>query len=367
MVENDELTCTIALSGIPKVGPTVAKNLIAYCGSAAAVFKTPATKLRGIPGIGVALATEIKNANVLDEAARAVDNLHKKGILAIAYNDARYPQRLCQQQGSPLVLYTKGNTNLNHHRMVGIVGTRQPTDYGKAMCEQMVESLAPYGVVIVSGLAYGIDATAHRKSVQLDIPTIGILGHGLDIIYPAAHASLVRQMTDNGGVMTEFPIGTLPDKENFPMRNRIIAGLSDAVIVIESKSKGGSIITAEFANDFNKDVFAVPGLVTEEKAQGCHDLIKANKAHLAENGKDIAAIMRWDALDERKVIQPQLFPETTESEDVLLGLLRNQSPMSIDTITYRLQYTPSVTASLLLSLEFKGLIRSLPGKYYTLT
>ena len=344
----------------------MAKNLIAYCGSAAEVFKTSATRLKNIPGIGVALAAEIKNARVLEKAAQEMDTLQKKGIVAYAFHDARYPQRLIQQPGSPLVVYGKGNMNLNHHRMVGIVGTRQPTDYGKAVCDQMVESLATYDVFIVSGLAYGIDATAHRKAVQLDIPTIGILGHGLDKIYPSAHTSLVRQMTENGGVLTEFPIGTMPDKEHFPMRNRIIAGLSDAVIVNESKTKGGSIITAEFANDFNKDVFAVPGQITEEKAQGCHDLIKNNKAHLAENGRDIANIMRWDALDEKKLIQPQLFPETTETEEVLLNLLRNQSPLSIDMITYRLQYTPSATASLLLSLEFKGLIRALPGKHYGL-
>lgn len=366
MVVNDELICTIALTRIPKVGPAVAKNLIAYCGSAAEVFKTTTSRLKNIPGIGISLANEINNAGVLEESAREVDVLQKRGIQAYAYHDARFPHRLAQQPGSPLVIYVKGNMNLNHHRMVGIVGTRQPTDYGKVVCDQMVESLVPYDVVIVSGLAYGIDATAHRKAVQLGIPTIGILGHGLDKVYPAIHTPLVRQMTENGGILTEFSIGTKPDKEHFPMRNRIIAGISDAVIVIESKTKGGSIITAEFANDFNKDVFAVPGQITEEKAQGCHDLIKNNKAHLAENGRDVANIMRWDALDERKIIQPQLFPETTESEEELLSLLKNQSPLSIDMITYRLQNTPSVTASILLSLEFKGLIRALPGKHYAL-
>jgi len=234
------------------------------------------------------------------------------------------------------------------------------------MCEKIIEGLLPYNVLVVSGLAYGIDATAHRKCIEVNIPTIGVLGHGLDRYYPAEHRSLAKKMIDHGGVLTEFPSGTKPDRENFPMRNRIIAALSDVVIVIESKRKGGSIITAEFANEYNKDVFALPGPVTEELSEGCNKLIKQNKAHLIESAADVAYITRWEEIDAGKVFQKQLFVELDEDETKMVAILRDNKEIAVDAITYKMGKSPSEVASILLSLEFKGIVKSLPGKKYVL-
>ncbi len=235
------------------------------------------------------------------------------------------------------------------------------------MCEKIVEGLKPFDVLLISGLAYGIDVTAHKKSLEADIPTVGVLGHGLDRFYPSDHTALAKKMIQHhGGVITEFPSGTLPDRENFPMRNRIIAAMSDVVVVIESKRKGGSIISAEFANDFNRDVFALPGPVNDERSEGCNKLIKQNKAHLIESASDIAYVMRWEELDAKKVVQQQLFIELEEDESRMMTIIRDAREITIDVLTYKMAMTPSSVSSLLLNLEFKGLVRSLPGKKYTL-
>ncbi|MBC7884026.1 MAG: DNA-protecting protein DprA, partial [Saprospiraceae bacterium] len=239
-------------------------------------------------------------------------------------------------------------------------------EYGKIMCDRIIEGLLSYNVLLVSGLAFGVDAAAHRKCVESGIPTVGILGHGLDIIYPTEHKALSKKMIENGGLLTEFPSETKPDRENFPMRNRIIASISDVVVVIESKRKGGSIITAEFANEYNKDVFAVPGSVTDELSEGCNKLIKQNKAHLIESAADISYIMRWEEIDAGKVIQKQLFVELDEIETIMIGYIRDNKEISIDALTYKMGMTPSDVSSLLLTLEFKGLVKTLPGKKYML-
>ncbi|MBL0026186.1 MAG: DNA-processing protein DprA [Saprospiraceae bacterium] len=233
------------------------------------------------------------------------------------------------------------------------------------MCDKIVEGLHSFQILLISGLAYGIDAAAHRKSLEVGIPTLGVLGHGLDRYYPSDHTSLANKMIENGGVITEFTSGTMPDKENFPMRNRIIAAMSDAVVVIESKRKGGSIITAEFGNEYNRDVFALPGRVNEERSEGCNKLIKQNKAHLIESAADIAYIMRWEELDAQKMIQQQLFVELNENESRMINMIRDAKEITIDLLTYRMAMTPSEVSGMLLTLEFKGLLRSLPGKKYT--
>jgi len=364
---NDTLLQFIALTKVPKVGPVIAKNLISYCGGIDAVFSESKKNLLKIPGLGQPFVENFDPHACMKIAEQELLFIEKNHIKALTYLDKSYPVRLNNFDSSPIILYYKGNTDLNHHRTVAVVGTRQPSAYGTTMCERIIEGLISYNVLLVSGLAFGVDAIAHRKCVEVNIPTLGVLGHGLDRIYPSEHQSLSKKMIDNGGVLTEFTSGTLPDRENFPMRNRIIAALSDVVVVIESKRKGGSIITAEFANEYNKDVFAVPGPVTEEISEGCNKLIKQNKAHLIESSADIAYIMRWEEIDAGKVIQKQLFVELDDIETKMIGLIRDNKEITIDALTHKMTMTPSETAATLLGLEFKGMVRSLPGKKYVLT
>jgi DNA processing protein len=364
---NEDIIKVIALTKVPKVGPVIARTLISYCGGIDAVFSESKKNLLKIPGIGQLFVENFDPGASLKIAEQEYSFLEKNHIRSITYWDKSYPVRLNNFDSSPIILYYKGNTDLNHHRTVAVVGTRKPSSYGTIMCDRIIEGLLPYNVLLVSGLAFGVDAISHRKCVELNIPTLGVLGHGLDRIYPSEHKSLSNKMIENGGVITEFTSGTMPDRENFPMRNRIIAALSDVVIVIESKRKGGSIITAEFANEYNKDVFAVPGPVTEEISEGCNKLIKQHKAHLLESAADIAYIMRWEEIDAGKIIQKQLFVDLDDDETKMVAIIRDNKEIAIDALTYKMTMTPSEVASILLALEFKGMVRSLPGKKYVLT
>lgn len=363
--EHEEILRLLALKNVSHVGDIMAKNLISYCGDAVTVFKEPLRHLMKIPGVGETVARNIREAD-LSRAEKELEFIQRNQIKVFAYHMSDYPHRLKPFDDSPFLLFYKGKDVLNHARTVGIVGTRTPTDYGRFMCDKIVESLVPYNPLIISGLAYGIDGIAHKKSLATSLPTIGILGHGLDMIYPATHRSLAEKMLQGGGLLCEFPSGTKPDKENFPMRNRIIAALSDVLVVVESRKKGGSIITAELANDYNKDVFAVPGRLNDELSEGCNKLIKQNKAHLIESADDIGYIMRWEELDARKLIQTSLFVELDATEQEVVQLLQKEKELSIDQITYRLLKQPSEVSSLLVNLEFKGVVRSLPGKKYVL-
>jgi DNA processing protein len=287
----------IALTMVPGIGPKLAKTLISYCGSPKAVFNEKNSKLTKIPGIGATLVQALKKSEHLKTAEKELQFVNDKNIQILPYYDASYPRRLKQVEDSPSLLYYKGSECLNPDRVVAIVGTRTPSDNGIINCERLVEELKPFNVQVISGLAYGIDSTAHKCCVQCSIPTIGIPGHGLDRIYPAKNKMLLQKMLDNGGILSQFPSGTKPDREHFPMRNKVIAAMADVVVVVESKRSGGSMITATFANDYFKDVFAFPGRIQDENAEGCNKLIKEHRAHLLESAKDISYIMRWEELD----------------------------------------------------------------------
>lgn len=356
----------IALTMVPDVGPVNSKLLISYCGSAEAVFKSSKAALLKIPGIGPRTVERVKKSDTLGPATEQMEFLEKSNSKAFVFHSDEYPKRLKHFDTSPLVLYGKGNMNLNHPRTVAIIGTRKPTELGKINCEKLIEGLQDYGVQIISGLAFGIDTCGHKKSVDLGTETIGVMAHGLDMLYPAQNRKLVSQMIEKGGILTEYPIGTNPDRENFPMRNRIIASMSDVVVVIESKRRGGSIITAEFANTYNKDVFAIPGRITDEVSEGCNKLIKQHKAHLLESAKDISYIMRWDELDQQRTVQKSLFIDYTAEEQKIVDILKEQESATIDEMTYKLGLASSELSSMLLVLEFKGAVRPLPGKKYIL-
>ncbi len=363
----DSLLYELALCKIPHVGPVIAKALISYCGSAESVFTSSKKQLLSIPNVGNITAEYILKAKPSALAKQELSFIKNNNITVIRYLDEAYPQRLLQYDYAPLLLYARGNMNLNSTRHVAIIGTRKPTNYGKEMTQTLVKDLHAYQVNIISGLAYGIDTIAHRSAVKHQMQTIGVLGHGLDRIYPSENKTLAKNMMDNGGVITEFPSTTKPDATNFPMRNRIIAALADAVVVIESGNKGGSVITANFANQYHKDVFAFPGKITDKQSEGCNNLIKQHKASLIQSAKDIAYIMRWEKHADHFTTSKQtsLFLNLSDEENQLIELLKGQDGMGLDDLHLTLEKPLGQLAGILLKLECEGLIKSLPGKRYT--
>jgi DNA processing protein len=359
-----ELLYQIALTLIPGIGDMNGKKLVAHCGSPEAIFRTKKEKLAKIPGIGPKTISAITSSKTLHRAEKEITFIDKFYIQTFFYTEPDYPSRLLHCEDAPLLLYYKGNIALNHPRIVAIVGTRRATNYGKLRCEEMVEGLKDLGVLVVSGLAYGIDSIAHRTAIKADMPTIGVVAHGLDSLYPSQNRKLAESMLDQGGILTEFVSGTKPDRENFPKRNRIVAGMSDAIIVIESDRKGGALITAELGNSYNRDVFAIPGRVDDDMSRGTNFFIKTNRAALAEGPEDIAYIMGWDNQPVQPKAQPELFVALTDDEENMLALIREKGEITIDKLVYESGLPASKVAATLLKLEFEGLVQNLPGKRY---
>src|SRR5688500_8530586 len=348
-------TYEIAITMIPLVGPVIARQLINYCGSIEAVFTEQKRILKTIPGIGEEIASKISNAhNVLAEAEEELELLEKEKIAYTFFHDQDYPTRLQHIPDAPLLLYTKGNVDLNPERCISIVGTRKPTNYGKSVTEEIIETLSPYDITIITGLAYGIDITAHRHCLKCDIPTIGVMGSGMGSIYPDVHKPVAEKMMQKGGIVTEFPFDTGPDAVNFPMRNRIVAGMCDVLVVIESGVKGGSMITAVLANDYNRDVAAVPGRKIDKSSAGCNHLIRNQQAHLVECGDDLINLMSWNRKTKQQNYQADLFVEMDESEKKIYRLILDCGEKDIDTLAYESKSTPGELAAVLLNLEFKG-------------
>ena len=354
----------IGITLIPGIGDINGKKLISYCGGAEAVFKESKRNLMKIPGIGNATVQSILSQKVLERAEKEIEFIEKYNIKPLFFTDKLYPQRLKHCEDGPMMLYYTGNADLNTNYIVGIVGTRRATEYGKEMCNKIVEGLADLNVLVVSGLAYGIDTNAHKASLSNNLKTVGVLAHGLDRIYPGANRQLAETMVENGGLLTDFKSHTNPDRENFPKRNRIIAGMIDALIVIESAAKGGALITANIANSYNRDVFAIPGKINDKYSQGCNFLIKTNKAALAQSAADIKYIMGWEISAEKISKQKKLFIELSEDEEKVMKLLIENGETGIDLIVHKSNLTNSKVASILLNLEFEGLVKSLPGKTY---
>ncbi len=368
------LLYNIALTLIPGVGDVLAKNLISYCGSAQAIFRSPKQKLVKIPGVGAKIAQAISGQNVLERAEAEIEFIEKNNIEPIFYLDDAYPVRLKHCHDSPILLYYKGNADLNRSHVISIVGTRKASAYGKIVCEQIVEALSAYQVLIVSGLAYGIDICAHKAALRQQMDTIGVLGHGLDRIYPYRHNEDARKMIMQGGLLTEFPSQTKPDRENFPRRNRIVAGMSDATLVIETAKKGGAMITAHIAHSYNRDVFAIPGRIKDGLSAGSNQLIKSNIAALVESVEDIVYAMGWEQpatadipAGEGQQLQKSLLLNMSQEEKNILEILKDHADAGIDEIIFRSQMSTSTVASVLLNLECSGIIKALPGKRYQLT
>ncbi len=361
---SDKLRYILALNFIPNVGAVLIKHLISYTGSAEAIFSEKATNLMKIPLIGEKKARDIIRCNALEEADKELKRIEGENIKILFYLDKDYPSRLKHHADAPVLLYVKGTPKFELPRYVAVVGTRMATHYGRAMTETIVDGLQKYNAALVSGLAYGIDTTAHATALDRQIHNIAILGSGLNKVYPSANRSIAEKILNQGGLISEFPMDTGPDKMNFPTRNRIIAGMSDAVVVIESKLKGGSIITAEYANSYNKDVFAIPGKITDKNSRGCNNLIKTHKAFLCESAKDIAYIMRWEA-DEKPPAQMELNIDFEEPEATIFTAIKEEETMHLDRLHYVTGMSLSTVTTALLNLEFKGAIKSLPGRTYT--
>jgi len=362
----NDLLYQIALTEIFNVGVVQAKILVEHFGNAEGIFKASKKELSSIEGIGEVKANAIKAFDDFSAAEQEVEFIEKYKIQTLFLTDIDYPKRLLNCYDSPTLLYYRGNADLNASKIINIIGTRNHTDYGKQITEQLVDELQSLHVLIVSGLAYGIDAIAHKAAVQYNLPTVGVLAHGLDKIYPPQHAGLAKQMLLNGGLLTEHRKDTLPDKHNFPRRNRIVAGMSDATIVVETAIKGGSMITAELANGYNRDVFAVPGKVTDSKSAGCNHLIRNNKAMLLENTEQLIEMLGWSNQKPKTRKQKELFITLTAEEQILVDLFKEKETIHIDEIFLKSGLTSSSVAAALLSLEFQNVATSLPGKMYKL-
>ena len=361
-----DLFYQIALTLVPNIGDVRAKALLAQFDTAEAIFKTPKQQLEKIEGIGTVAANAIKNFADFKICEDEILFIEKNKITPIFITSHNYPKRLLSCYDSPTMLYYKGSADLNCAKIVAIVGTRSNSDYGKMVCEKLVADLAVQNVLILSGLAFGIDTIGHKAALKNNLQTIGVLAHGLDKIYPAANKGIATDMILQGGLLTDFMSGTNPDKQNFPRRNRIVAGLCDALLVIESSAKGGSMITAELANSYNKDVFAIPGKISDSRSEGCNHLIRNNKAILITSAANLIDSMNWDSTPKKPKQQRELFIELTPHEKIVMDILALVNEMQIDELNFKTGLSSSSVAQALLMLEMQGLITSLPGKVYKL-
>ncbi len=366
-MNREELIHLLALIKTPLVGHATARQLISVLGSARNVFKEKHAHLVKIEDIGDTIARSIKSFTDFDECEQEINFAEKNHIQIITFQDEQYPFRLKQLNDAPLVLFVKGNISLNNLRMLAMVGTRNASEYGIEMCEKLCEGLQAYGVTTVSGLAYGIDYHTHKASLKFQLPTIAVLGHGLDRVYPYLHKPLANEIIEKGALVTEFFSRTIPSRENFPKRNRIIAGLTDGIVVVETARKGGAIITAEIAFSYNREVMAVPGKTTDTYSSGCNYLIKTQKASLIENAEDIAFLMGWDKITTSPEKPGIKLENLDPDQQLILKTLKSKGKLHIDALASLSSMMSSVLSVKLLELEFMGLVKALPGNFYKTT
>jgi len=364
-----DLTYQLALTLVPHIGCIQAKILLQHFATAENIFKAKKSELEKIEGIGQIRARSIKQFIDYSRVEKETAFIEKFKIQPLFFTDEKYPKRLLNCYDSPTLLFYKGNADLNCSKVIAIIGTRRNSEYGRQLTEQLISDLASFNVLVVSGLAFGIDAIAHQEALKNDLSTVGVLAHGLDKLYPSEHTHLAKEMILQGGLLTEFRSGCKPDKHNFPVRNRIVAGMADAIIVVETGIKGGSMITADLANGYNKDVFAIPGKVSDQKSFGCNHLIKTNKAALLTDAQQLSEWLGWTipptAINQR-LSQRQLFLELNENEMRVVNLLKDQPSMHIDELNIRCNMNTSAIAATVLQLELRGIINLLPGKVYML-
>jgi len=363
-MSEENLYHLMALLRIEGVGDIMAKKLISHFGSAEAVLNAKPAQLATIDGVGSVLLNNLKDKTVYEKARQELNFIQNNDVEVVYFKDDKYPDRLKHCIDGPVLLFTSGNINLSNRKIISIVGTRQITSYGTEFCRKLIEDLAPLDPIIVSGFAYGVDIVAHQLAMEHNLQTIGVVAHGLNQIYPKPHKKYVAKMEQNGGFMTEFWSTSNPDKENFVRRNRIVAGMTEATIVIESADRGGSLITANMANDYNRDVFAVPGRTTDKYSQGCNNLIKTQKANVLTSAADLIYILNWDIKKETKAIQKQLFVTLDDDEQKVYDYLLKTGKELMDIIALHCDFPIYRISGLLLNMELKGVIRPLPGKMF---
>ncbi|MHC1706254.1 MAG: DNA-processing protein DprA [Bacteroidales bacterium] len=357
----------IALTLIPGIGDITAKRLIAFCGSAEAVFKEKRQALMKIPGIGSVLADTVLKQNVLSRAERELEYIYQHEIKAHSIHSDTYPERLKHCVDAPLVLFARGPADLNAPITIAVVGTRKSTQYGREACQELVKGLSEIKPLIISGLAYGIDTISHKAALDNGLITVGVMAHGLDRVYPPANNALARKMIIDGALVTDFLSNTVPDRENFPKRNRIIAGLSDAVVVVEAARGGGALITADIANSYNRDVFAVPGRWSDEYSKGCNYLVSTNRAALIQSPRDLMEAMNWCKKNKAVVTQTELMITMSPDEELLYKILFENGETGVDLLCLSSGLSPGRTANALINMELEGIITSLPGKRFKLS
>lgn len=372
-MNDPQLLYKIAIGLIPGVGSHLTRLLVSYCGTPRDVFKANKGKLLKIPGIGPSIAEAIINQNILKKSEDEINKSIKENTTILFYTDADFPSRLKHLHDAPTLLYFKGSDlkGLNEKHAIAVVGTRKASTYGIAATEEIIKALSPFNPLIISGLAYGIDITAHKAALNNNLNTIGVMASGINIIYPSGHKKVASQMIENGGLITEYSIGAIPETNNFPARNRIIAGLAEATIVVEAAEKGGALITAEIANSYNREVFAVPGNLGINTSLGCNKLIKNHKANIFTRVEDIIELLHWQISDNST---PSTKPNSSlynfstlnNEEQTIVSILKENQELMIDELSWKSQVPASKLASLLLNLEFQGVIKALPGKKFKL-
>jgi len=360
----DKAVAYIALKNWEDVGIIRARNMVAKVDQVQDIFTLPISTLKDRLPSFPDVVWEVDRSQLISQAEQTAKRCEKENIKILHFEHPDFPHRFKALEKVPLALFYQGNARLNGRRTVGIVGTRKMTERGQILCEQLVDTIAGYDPLIISGLAYGVDVTSHLAALKNGLDTIGIMGTGPDLIYPSAHKNIAKKMTEQGGIMTELDFGKGPEREHFPMRNNLVAAMSDALIVVESAAKGGSMITAELALALNKPVFTFPGRPTDEVSQGCNALIKKGKARLIENGNDLIQALEWPKLNEKRTVQRQLFVDLTEDEQRILDHLRTASESHVDHLSYQLKIPIHKLSTVLLELEFKGLVKSRPGNRY---
>ncbi|MCX7548831.1 DNA-processing protein DprA [Xanthomarina sp. F1114] len=364
MSENN-LLYILALQHVPNIGDITAKKLIAHCGSVEAIFNEKKQNLLKIDGIGSLVIRDLYGKHHFKAAEEELKFIQENNITTLYFADSNYPEKLKHCIDSPILLFQSGHVNLKQQRIISVVGTRKITTNGIAFCNKLIEELAIFNPVIVSGFAYGTDITAQKAAINNKLQTVGCLAHGLNQVYPKAHKKYVAEVEKNGGFLTDFWSSDPFDRNNFLKRNRVIAGLSEATIVIESAERGGSLVTADIANSYNRDVFAVPGRVTDSQSIGCNNLIKFQKAHVLSTPLDIPYMLNWELEEKAKApIQKQLFVELNDEEKIVYNYLKEKDKQLLDVIALECNLPIYKIAGILLNMELKGVLRPLPGKLF---
>jgi len=361
----DDRIFKLALNNITGIGPVKARAIVSYVGSVEGVFSEKKENLQKIPGIGP-LLSNFKKTKIIDRAKEELDFIEKNKISLHFYLDSNYPKSLSQFEDSPILLFVKGNIDFSKKKFISIVGTRTMTHYGESLCNKLITDIATkgYSPVIVSGLAYGVDYCAHKAALKNNLETLAILAHGLDIIYPSSHRELAKSIIKKGALVSEFMHKTKIDPSNFVRRNRIIAALSEATVVVESPKKGGSLITAEYAIGYSKDVYTFPGRVGDQTSEGCNFLIKTNRAALIENADDIISNLQWE--NRNKNVQNSIFVELDEDEQKIADILKLHEMLNVDVISYETKLPINKILAVLFNMEFKNIVKALPGRMYKL-